>query len=421
MNDPDFTYDFYGDGDFWSLPGYEGYEGLVKNDIVEGLTGTVTGLGAPNTYGYISDLNYTHTPAYAASSLVYYGMVFTSGALKGHQFTISSNTSSSITVTARREAFNGAAIGDTFTMNNRGFLAWKYYYRHTVICDSPEYQNLFLKGLFYHRQMFSLDRPDFQDFCLNGIPIYVQRPPEVQKAQNENLLSGTLHGRAVIVAGTHDDSVWHMGVKNFFDRVHSTYGANVDSVARMYWLEKTTHSPPSSSRINRAVSMYPAFYLAFHLMDKWVDQGIAPPPSTVVTSITPGTIVYPPTADERKGLQPTVSDLTGNGVLGRVTVSVGTKVNFNGLAASPIGKIANYEWDFEGNNSYDCDSDPATSLPDCGGGPLVPDDEVNIPAVHVYNINGTYVATVRVTDDTVNPTGFVNGIQNLGRVVVIVK
>jgi hypothetical protein len=171
----------------------------------------------------------------------------------------------------------------------------------------------------------------------------------------------------------------------------------------------------SPTQIDQAVGGYnndATWHLAFQLMTKWVEEGIAPPPDTVV-SITPGKIVFPPTAHERKGIQPTVSNLTVSG-----TLKVNTPVYFNGVAESPIANIAKYEWDFDSNNSYDY---AVTSLSsNCGVGPLTLAKAVKIPATHVYTAPGTYWATVRVTDDTVNPPGFISGIQNLGHVVVIV-
>jgi PKD domain len=116
-------------------------------------------------------------------------------------------------------------------------------------------------------------------------------------------------------------------------------------------------------------------------------------------------------------LQPTVT-ATADGEP-HITVRAGATVLFDGIAASPIAKIAKYEWDFEGNNSYDCDSDPATPLPDCGG-PLTAAPEVALPAMHVYGTPGTYVATVRIHDDTDNPGPF-DGIENVARVIVIVE
>jgi len=125
-------------------------------------------------------------------------------------------------------------------------------------------------------------------------------------------------------------------------------------------------------------------------MTQWVENGIAPPPSTVI-SFTPGNLTFPETADQRKGIQPTV-----NPIVDEVDDSM---VYFAGVAESPIGNIIMYEWDFESDNNYDCVVTASSST--CPGiGPLTPGPSVNLLAEHSYSpSSGKYVATVRVTDD----------------------
>jgi hypothetical protein len=214
-----------------------------------------------------------------------------------------------------------------------------------------------------------------------------------------------------------DHLVWPPIIHRYFDDVRAALGGRAGDMLRVYWNEHHIHGNPSANQIDRIVERDSSWHLAFQLMVRWVEDGVPPPPDTVV-SITPGSVVFPPAAAERKGLQPTVS-ATANGAT-RIVVPAGSTVALNGVAASPIGKVAKYEWDFEGNNSYDCDSDPITPLADCGGGPLVPAPQVSVPAVHVYTTPGTYFATVRVHDDTDNPGPF-DGIENLARVIVVVQ
>jgi hypothetical protein len=157
-------------------------------------------------------------------------------------------------------------------------------------------------------------------------------------------------------------------------------------------------------------------HLVFQLMTRWVQEGIEPPAETVV-SIRPGVIEFPATAAERKGLQPAVT-ASANGST-KIVVPPGTTVLLDGVAGSPIGRIAKYEWDFEGNNRYDCDSDPSTALPTCAPG-FATAAEVRTPAAFTYTMPGTYLPTVRVHDDTDNP-GPEDGLENLARVVVVVE
>jgi hypothetical protein len=369
--------------DFWSKPGYEGHDGLVTSEIIEGITGTVTAIGAPNSNGNI--LSFTDaSKAFLVNQVSGYSVIFTSGSLKGGSFRIhvGSNTANTVNILGEEGALNGIAPGDTYVMNNRDLLAWQNYHRHLVQCDLPEYKN----------------------FCSNGKPIYVQRPKPVQNAYSLKKagLSGQISAPVVLIASELDQFGWPTYTNNYIEGVRSKLGNRADEMLRVYWMENGAHGWTSPNR-----SVYGGFPLEF--LTRWVEEGIAPPPDTVV-SITPGTMVFPPTADKRKGIQPTVSDLTANGTLNRVTVPVNTPVYFNGVAWSPIGKIAQYQWDFESNNAYDCTSGG------CGGGAFIPAQVVEIPAVHTYNTPGTFVATVLVTDDTVG--GFQSTIRNLGRVVV---
>jgi hypothetical protein len=362
-------------GDFWSQPGYEGYEG-VAGPVVEGLKGSVTALGyqdsSGNTIGFSASQDFGNIKGYTAQ--------FTSGALAGKSFHVSSAYGRIIYIDPVRESLNGLAVGDTFTLDNRDFLAWTHWHRHIVDCDSP------------------LDAV----FCSSGKPVYVQRPPEAQRAFDAVKLTGNIKKPVVAVLNGLDSPL----VKsNYFERVRAALGSQAEGLLRVYWMENAVHSRPYYLT-NRVVDPFPAQLLAFIIMDQWVDRGIAPPPETVV-SVTPESVTFPDTADERKGIQPAVT-ATANG-LREVTVSAGEKATFNGVATSPIGNVSRYEWDFEGDNQYDI----TVMLPD-------PAKEAATPATHTYSSPGTHIATLRVTGDAPYKDYPVE-LQNLSRVIVHVR
>jgi hypothetical protein len=382
--------------DFWTTPGYAGHDGAVAGQIVEGISGAVTAIGAPNTEGQIFDFT-DAGQAFATNRVKGYRVTLTSGALAGQSFHVSSNTATRINVTGFERPLNRIAVGDTYTMDNRDWLAWIHYHRHIVQCEFSEFRN----------------------FCDGATPRHVQRPPAVQQAYTRQgaTLTGQIHAPVVTANQDLDHLVWPPIIHRYFEAVRAALGPRAGDWLRVYWNEHHIHGNPAANQINRIVERDASWHLAFQLMVRWVEDGTPPPPDTVV-SITPGRVDFPATASERKGLQPTVS-ATANGTP-RVVVPPGATVVFGGVAASPIGRIAKYEWDFEGNNSYDCDSDPATPLPSCGGGPFAPAPQVAVPAAHVYVTPGTYLATVRVHDDTDNPGPF-DGIENVARVIVIVQ
>ena len=383
--------------DFWTRPGYGGYEGEVDHLVVEGLTGAVATVGAANEGGWV--LSFTDpTALYAVDRLRGWRITFTSGALAGEFRRIGANTATGrITIDGTFGGLNGLAPGDGYVLSNRDLLAWQRYHRHIV---------------------FGCDDTLTQRFCSDGKPLYVQRPAQVKQAytQHEAHLTGNLRKPVVVVAQGWDHMEPITMTQDYYDRVKRVLGPRARELFRGYWNERTIHANPTASEINRITERDSSWNLVFQIMTRWVERGIEPPAETVV-SIRPGVIEFPTTAAERKGLQPAVT-ATANG-LTKIAVAADTTVVFDGVAGSPIGRIAKYEWDFQGNNRYDCDSDPSTVLPSCAPG-FSAAAEVRTPASFVYSTPGTYLATVRVHDDTDNP-GPEDGLENLARVVVIVQ
>lgn len=395
--------------DFWTQPGYEGTSGEANSQVAPG-TGTVTSVPATGTglrFDAVTSLGFATDRAKG------YRITFTSGALAGRtvRYHIANNapkggassTSNAFTVTGFGGTLNGLAAGDTFSIDNRDFLAWSYYYRHTTNCE-----------LTYH-----------QRYCQGGAPIYVQRPARVQQSLSLGHLSGKIRVPVVRQAASADPLARPATLSPVFDRIRDFQTSKGIDGLRTYWVENGLHAAfPTGNLITRAVpySVQAAPMLhGFMVMDRWVDQGITPPDSTVV-NVTPQDVTFPRTAAERKGIQPVVNGTAND--LADVTVTAGTNVELNGQAESPINAtLTRYEWDFgddPGLTDYDCGHGTAPSapaLPGCDGGSLTPASAITAPANHVYATPGTYVATVRVYDNT-DAIGPNDGIQNLSRVVV---
>src|SRR2546425_949584 len=115
--------------DFWTQPGYAGHDGEVAGQIVQGVTGAVTAVGAANANGQIFSFT-DASKAFAPNRVKGYRVTFTSGALSGQSFDVSTNIATGINVTGFDRPLNGLAIGDRYTIDNRNLLAWIHYHRH---------------------------------------------------------------------------------------------------------------------------------------------------------------------------------------------------------------------------------------------------------------------------------------------------
>jgi hypothetical protein len=139
-----------------------------------------------------------------------------------------------------------------------------------------------------------------------------------------------------------------------------------------------------------------------------VERHVPPPPSTSYR-IDSGQVIVPPTAAQRKGVQPVVT-LTANGGA-RADVRVGQPVEFVGVIEAPpnTGKIITAEWDFDGSGAF-----AATSAVD-------PAPRVRVTKTHAFARPGTYFVVLRGISQRQGDaeTDFAR-IRNLGRTRVAV-
>jgi hypothetical protein len=381
--------------DFWTVPGYAGHDGELNGQVIEGIGGSVTAVGAANVNGFV--LSFTDSSqSWSSNAIKGWRITFTSGALAGKIFHAATNTATGVTISGYADTLNGLAVGDRYTLSNRDFLAWQRYHQHIAECAYPEYARE----------------------CAGGVPMKVQRPQAVQRALQTHsaTFSGRLRKPVVAVNQALDHLVWPPVAYRYFNLARSVLGPKADDMLRVYWNENVTHGNPGAGEFNRVVERDASWLLVFQILTKWVEDGVTPPDDTVV-SVSPGTVTFPAGSANRRGIQPTVQ-ATANGSA-RIVVPAGTVVQLSGIAQSPIGKVLRYEWDFEGNSQYDCSSDPGSGLPLCAAG-FVSQASVATPATHLYTVPGIYAATLRVHDDTDNPGAF-DGLENLVRVVIEVQ
>jgi hypothetical protein len=148
---------------------------------------------------------------------------------------------------------------------------------------------------------------------------------------------------------------------------------------------------------------------ALRALVRWVEDDVAPPPTTADRFTGDSRLVLADSAPARGGVQPVVR-LEVNGAA-RAAVSVGETVNFVADADQPpgVGTIVSATWDFEGmGNFFDQPVDAALT-------------SIKLEAAHSYDAPGTYFPSFRIGAhrDGVEGGGF--PIENCARVRVVVS
>lgn len=136
------------------------------------------------------------------------------------------------------------------------------------------------------------------------------------------------------------------------------------------------------------------------------------PPPTSEYRVQDGQVHVPPTATERKGIQP-VAHLKVNGGE-RAEVAVGEAVTLTAQIDVPPapGTVVSAKWDFQGEGTY---SDAAKL-----GDPT--SETVEVSATHAFSEPGTYFPALRVASQRESDpsTPFARS-MNLSRVRVVVN
>jgi hypothetical protein len=132
----------------------------------------------------------------------------------------------------------------------------------------------------------------------------------------------------------------------------------------------------------RTVGYRGMLHQALRDLSAWVERGVAPPASTNYR-VDDAQVLVPPTAAERKGIQPVVA-LTANGGA-RADIHAGQSVEFVGVIEAPpkAGAVVAAQWDFDGSGSF------AT------GETFTPAPRIEVRKSHTFTRPGTYFITLR--------------------------
>ncbi len=292
-------------------------------------------------------------------------------------------------------------VGDRVRIDNSNYLAVQTYHRHQV--PSTEY---------YVWDQFR--GPD-------GKPLYPQRPeilgPRHTYQGAGSVQTGKFEGKMIAVNMLMDEAAYPWQADWYRSKVKAALGEKFDDNYRLWFIDNAMHTPPVITPLDsrpaittRVINYSGILQQALRDVSAWVEKGVAPPASTTY-KVVDGQVEVPPTAVERKGIQPVVT-LTVNGGE-RVDVKVGKKVKFFSVIDTPpdAGSIVSAEWDFEGTGDYPITEKLKNTK----------STHVELKTTYTFSEPGTYFPTIRITSHRQgDPNTRHARIQNIGRVRVVV-
>ncbi len=293
-------------------------------------------------------------------------------------------------------------VGDKVQIDNSNYLAAQTYHRHQV--PSPEY--------YVWDQFRGTD----------GKPLYPQRPeilgPRHAYHGAGSVQTGKFEGKMIVIEMLMDEAAYPWQADWYRSKVKAALGEKFEDNYRLWFIDRALHTPPvitpldSHPAITTRVFNYSGvLQQALRDVSAWVEKGI-PPPTSTSYKVVDGQVEVPPTAAERKGIQPVVTLTVNRGE--RADVKVGKKLKFSAVIETPpdTGSIVMVEWDFEGEGNYPI----IEQLKD------TKNKKVTVKTSYTFSKNGTYFPAIRVTSqrhgDSKTPY---TRIHNIGRVRVVVS
>ncbi|OLS22751.1 MAG: hypothetical protein ThorAB25_25220 [Candidatus Thorarchaeota archaeon AB_25] len=290
-------------------------------------------------------------------------------------------------------------VGDKVEIDNSVYLAFQTYHRHQD--PPPEY--------------YVFDQ--FRD--ADGNPLYPQRPEEFRAETGAgSIQTGRFTGKMIVVQNIMDEIAYAWQADWYRTKVKAALGEQFDDNYRLWFIDRALHTPPVVTPLDsppvvttRVINYGGVLQQALRDVSAWVEKGVAPPMSTPY-EVVDGQVQVPPTAAERKGVQPLVTVEVNGGV--RADVKAGKKVKFSAVIEAPpdAGSIVGVEWDFEGDGDFPV----VQKLKDTKS------DRVKVKTTYAFSEGGTYFPALRATlhrqGDSQTPYARV---QNIGRVRVVVE
>lgn len=402
--------------DFWSKPGYAGadppsYLAAAKVDgfatiteIIRDAQGVPTALkfdpatvpplgsiGAANLQHYVYDADgRTRTIDYSDPANPKFTLTGTLDATTS-TLVLASNTSVPPSTANSPVLLDALTVGGKIRINNRFFLAYVYYPRHSILDNgNPAYDQ-------------------YKD--KNGKPKYPQR--ELQTADLGNFRTiggitetGYLKTKTMIMENLEDANSYPYVAGFYTQQVRKTLGnRKADEMYRVYYQEHAGHS--NGGLVQGVFNQMLLDLIA------WAERGVPAKPSSryMIDPITQ--VVQPLNAVDRRGLQPVVN-LTANGG-DRAEVGILQPVNLSANVQMPpeTGKIIQFSWSVQ-RQGVPAISEPATVLD-------APKEEVAVNRTMSFAEPGEYLVSLNASGDRNGTAGTTTEVKNLDRVRVVVR
>jgi hypothetical protein len=291
--------------------------------------------------------------------------------------------------------FTGVQVGDEVQVENRRFLAYCYYAHHHLLDDDPLFDSLRVDGLPVFPPHLVPDWSPFMGVCY----------------------SGQYEGKVMWLHSTHDSSVWPAWGTQYHRAVLQAQGPEGAAANfRIRWTEYAEHAshsmvPPEPHRASntRFISGGTPTQALKDLV-AWVEEGVEPLGTTY--AFQDGQVTLPPTAAERRGIQPIARVSIDGGLLAEVKVGDPVVVDLHAEVHPEAGRLVSVRWDVDGSGSY-----PVTQ-PGVDGTAT----DLRLSTTHVYDAPGTYFVTALVEahrDGDVHATDCRSQTLGQARVVVV--
>jgi hypothetical protein len=250
-------------------------------------------------------------------------------------------------------------VGSKIRINNRFILAMYFYPRYSIVA-----------GIRSHDQYRNAD----------GSPKYPQRKDisalthSSYRTMGGRIETGEIKTKIMMLEGMADQLSWPIFNVGYAERVQKALGAKANDMMRFYIHDNGSHAGGAGEP--------GIFQQSIQDLMAWVEQGIAPPPSTVYT-VRNGQVILAEKAADRHGLQPVIN-FTANGSA-RATVGVNQPVKLVGTLEMPpkTGQIVQYSWTIAGN------ADAPTIV-------AKPQSLINVDRTITFPAAGTYIVKLSV-------------------------